>query len=245
MLETIVTPRGRAVAVVDCAQCLRTHDCWPLTPAARTGVSVTRVAELAPGDSLWQQGDPFRGLHIVTRGSVKLVEKSPDGTERIAGFRFAGDLIGLGALADGVHEDDAVALETLSVCRLLWDRNAESDSFSALDRELLARQAQELRLLRAQRQLAASSAVEAVSGCLTHITAMIRRGAAEAAREPQAPVRLPMSGAELANYLGLAEETLSRALRTLEQRGQLWREGRALRWLDPPCADATQAAQGA
>ncbi len=231
MLETLVTARGRAIAVSDCARCLRTLDCWPLTPAARTGVTVTRLGGIGPGDALWRQGDPFRGLHVVTQGSLKLVEKSRDGTEHIAGFRFFGDLVGLGALADGVHEEDAIALEPLAVCRLQWDRAAEADCYSALDRELLARQALELRELRAQRRLAARSAVEAVAGCLQAITATIRRHDADAA-DTHSAVRLPMSGAELANYLGLAEETLSRALRTLEQQGRLERAGRELRWLD-------------
>lgn len=227
MQEFPLTARGRVASPTDCARCLRTLDCWPLTPAARTRVAATREPQRAAGQALWRQGERLRGLFVITRGSVKLVEQSADGTESIAGFRFAGDLVGLDALADGYHTDEAVALEEVAACRLHWDRNAESDAFSALDRELLSRQALEARRLRAQRRLARRSAVAAVADCLAQLSRSL-------VPDSCGGVRLPMSGAELANYLGLADATLSRALAALERDGRIERDGRRLRWRQEP-----------
>ena len=151
--------RGTAAAVADCTQCARASACWPLTPAARLAVQVMRCPPVSAAQSLWQQGDAFRGLFVVTAGSFKLRERSVDGSECITAFRFPGELLGLDAIADGIHVDEAIALERSTVCRLQWNPAAETDSFSALDRELLARQAFDARAQRAQRQLARGSAV--------------------------------------------------------------------------------------
>lgn len=228
--------RGTAAAAAECSQCVRSSDCWPLTPAARLAVQVVRCPPVEPAQSLWQQGDAFRGLFIVTDGSFKMRERSADGGECITAFRFPGQLLGLDAIADGVHVDEAIALERSTVCRLQWNPAAETDSFSALDRELLARQAFDARAQRAQRQLARGSAVEAVAQTIAAVWRAVHAGTNGAATDAKAEpatefVRLPMSGADLASCLGLAEETVSRALRSLETDGRLERRGRQFRWL--------------
>jgi CRP/FNR family transcriptional regulator len=215
--------RPRTASTADCTACLRATDCWPSLPAATTQAQAQRLPTLLPGAPLWRQGDAFGGLFIVTQGCLKLVERAPDGTETVAGFRFPGDLLGLEALADGLHADEAVALEPLGVCRIDWDRTAEADRYAALDRELLVRQACETRRLRAQRRSLHRGAVAALSDCLAEI-----RDALGIA--PQQSLRLPMSGADLASFLGVADATISRALRQLEQRGVLERRGRELYW---------------
>jgi CRP/FNR family transcriptional regulator len=192
-------------------------------PAALTHARAQRLPSLARGEALWRQGDVFRGLFIVTQGCLKLVERAADGTDTVAGFRFPGDLVGLDAVGDGVHADEAIALEPLAVCRIDWDRSAESDSYAVLDRALLARQASEARRLRTQRRSLHRGAVAALSDCLAEIRAGVDA-------DPNASLRLPMSGADLASFLGIAAETVSRALRELEQRGSLQRRGRELHW---------------
>lgn len=216
--------RERLAPLTDCGRCPRLKLCWPLMPAVSSRVTVTQEPLCAPGRSLWSQGATFRGLFVITGGCLKLVERSSDGTEAVIGFRFPGDLVGLDALADGRHTDEAIALEELATCRLQWDPKAESDGFSVLDRELLKRQALELRRLRAQRRLAGRSALSAVAGCLSQLSGAL---------EPDASgrIRLPMSGAELASYLGVAEATVSRTLGALERAGRIARNGRRLWWI--------------
>jgi CRP/FNR family transcriptional regulator, anaerobic regulatory protein len=231
--------RSNTAPVADCAQCLRTAQCWPLNSAARLGVQVQRCPPIAAGQSLWQQGDAFRGLFVVTGGSFKLRERCVDGGESITAFRFSGDLLGLDAIADGVHVDEAIALERATVCRLQWNPVAESDAFSVLDRELLARQAFDARAERTQRLRARGSAIEAVAGMLAAVW-RARRGGTETSESAESFERLPMSGTDLASCLGLAEETVSRALRSLESDGRLERRGRQFRWLGSVAASQNQ-----
>jgi CRP/FNR family transcriptional regulator len=215
--------RVRAMVVVDCASCLRSLGCWPAAAATAAQPQAVRLPTLAAGAALWRQGDAFRGVFVVTQGCLKLVERATDGIDTVAGFRFPGDMLGLDAVGDGLHADDAIALQPLTVCRIDWDRSAEADRYAALDREFLARQASEARRLRAQRRSLHRGAVAALSDCLAEIRAAL-------AVEPDASLRLPMSGADLASFLGLAEETVSRSLRQLEERGTLERRGRELYW---------------
>lgn len=225
MTKPSTLPRGRATLAADCSLCLRTTDCWPSTPAAITQARAQRLPTLARGDVLWRQSDGFRGLFIVTQGSLKLVERAAEGIDTVAGFRFPGDLLGLDALVDGQHSDEAVALEPLAVCRIDWDRTAEGDRYAALDRELLLRQVDEARRLRRQRRSLHRGAVAALEDCLAEIHKAMGVAAG-------VPLRLPMSGADLASFLGIANETVSRALRQLELRGALVRRGRELHWDD-------------
>jgi CRP/FNR family transcriptional regulator len=215
--------RPRATINADCASCLRALGCWPATPATTTRPQAVRLPTLAAGEALWQQSDAFRGVFIVTHGCLKLVERTADGSDTVAGFRFPGDLLGLDAIGDGLHADEAIALEPLGVCRIDWERSAEADSYAALDREFLVRQAGETRRLRAQRHSLHRGAVAALSDCLAEIRDAL-------GVDSRSCLRLPMSGADLASFLGIAAATVSRALRQLEQRGVLERRGRELYW---------------
>lgn len=198
-------------------------------PASITHARAQRLPTLGRDDALWRQGDTSRGVFVVTSGCLKLVERAADGTDTVAGFRFPGDLLGLDAVGDGLHGDEAIALEPLAVCRIDWDQAAEADCYAALDRELLARQAGEMRRLRAQRRSLDRGAVAALSDCLTEIRDAL-------GVDPEASLRLPMNGADLASFLGVAEETVSRALRQLERRGMIERHGRELLWCDAAAA---------
>ena len=51
---------------------------------------------------------------------------APDGTERVTGFTFAGDMMGLDGIDAGRHGDYAVALEQSGACLLPWERIEEA-----------------------------------------------------------------------------------------------------------------------
>lgn len=96
------------------------HATSPDFRAARSPVSLHLIAQSLPlsrrivheGDSLYLQGDRFTLCFIVNAGIIKLVNRSCDGRERITGFRFKGDWLGMDGLVTGQHECEAVALET-------------------------------------------------------------------------------------------------------------------------------------
>ena len=58
---------------------------------------------------------------MLNSGFVKMVNLSADGREQIVGLKFRGDWLGLDGIADGVHDCDAVALDTGEVWAIPYD----------------------------------------------------------------------------------------------------------------------------
>ena len=77
-----------------------------------------RTVTVARGHVLVHSGARFDGLHVIGSGSCMLVVTSPDGEEHIASFRLPGEVVGLDALASGVHEATVAALEPLTCWQL-------------------------------------------------------------------------------------------------------------------------------
>ena len=72
----------------------------------------------APGDTLLHMGEVAGCLMTLKVGLVKLVRNMPDGRQRIVRVLRPGDVIGLEAMFAPVYESEAVALTSVSVCRL-------------------------------------------------------------------------------------------------------------------------------
>ena len=72
----------------------------------------------APGDTLLHMGEAAGSLMTLKVGLVKLVRNMPDGRQRIVRVLRPGDVIGLEAMFAPVYESEAVALTSVSVCRL-------------------------------------------------------------------------------------------------------------------------------
>jgi len=210
----------------DCAQRRRTSAC--LTCGARAfsvcgSLQPDELAELdalaerdfvRAGDALIRQGDEAAHLFNISSGSVRVYRLLPDGRRQITGFLFAGDFVGLGA---GDHYAFSVeAIEDVTLCRF---RKGE---YLALIRErptleaaLLERATHELAA--AQKQillLGRKTARERIASFLLDLPDL----------DPIRPsdeghVRLPMTRTEIADYLGLTIETVSRELTRLKSTG--------------------------
>lgn len=225
---TFQLPRPMRPAPTPCAPCLRAPACWPGVDA--DPVHVRRMPPLKRGGFLWSQGDPFVGLHVVSHGSLRITEVTTEGVERLLGFAYPGDLVGLDGVATGTYATSAEALEPSAACRVLWHPGREAEDQAPLERMLLRRVAADVhRTL--QRNPPAHDAVSAVARFLEETSARIGRD-----DRGDRVLRLPMTRADIARYLGLAEETVSRAFRQLAADGRFVVRGRELRW---PASAAT------
>lgn len=192
---------------------------------------VRRRRRLDAGQALYRAGDAMSAVHVARCGTFKAVVPSAQGEATVVAFHLPGELIGLDGLGAGRHRCDAIALEPADVCELPCEALAEAAArLPKLRAQLhrvvglgIARDMDHAALL--MRRLAH----ERVAGFLDDLS---RRYCALGA--PPGGFRLPMARDEIAAYLGLTLESVSRSLTRLQEDGMLYVRGRRIEILDPP-----------
>jgi CRP/FNR family transcriptional regulator len=163
---------------------------------------------------LFAEGDPTTHLFRVETGAISLYKVLADGRRQVVGFAYPGDLIGLGAQGEHVMNAQAIKptrLRCLPVATL--HQSAAKDPtlgfklYEALARELAA--TRDLMLTTGQR-----SATERVVGFLLALSRRnVRNG------QDPAVFELPMTRADIGDFLGLTIETVSRTFTKLKTLG--------------------------
>jgi CRP-like cAMP-binding protein len=74
--------------------------------------------EFAQGSAIYVEGSAVQGVFTLRSGIVKLVRSTLDGRQRIVRVLRSGDVIGLEALACTKYDSDAIALTSVTVCRI-------------------------------------------------------------------------------------------------------------------------------
>lgn len=190
--------------------------------------SVSRA--VAPGEVLFREGEPCRGLHIVLEGTVRSYRASADGGEQVLHVLGPGDLLGEVAVFD-----EGPYLRSARVTRRGRVLFLPMREVQALYREHAGvAHAVVQELGRRVRTLAALVDQLALSGVTSRVADALRRYAAEAdALRPGAAFQLPRSQQELAAELGTTREGVARALRALRDAGIIRQRGRRVEVIDP------------
>ena len=166
------------------------------------------------GRTFIEEGDPAECFFNVTAGTAKLFKLLPDGRRQITGFASMGTFLGLAV--SSTYAFGAEALEPTRICRFSRPKLRELlDDFPAMEKrllevasnELVAAQEQMLLLGRKTARERLASFLVARAGCLCN-------GVASCGR-PAEKVMLPMTRSDIADYLGLTIETVSRTLTKL------------------------------
>ena len=170
---------------------------------------------LAAGQHLFSEGDEADGVYEVVSGIVRLHKLLPDGRRQVIGFIGAGQLLGFSGDDDYAYTAEALTSVTLQrYGRASFERLL--DEIPGLARRLL--KAASAELLAAQDQmllLGRKSATERIGSFLLAMAAL--QGASGRSRE----VQIPMSRSDIADYLGLTVETVSRTLAKLKHDGAI------------------------
>lgn len=184
---------------------------------------IERRQVLKPGEALFHQGQAFRHLYMVRSGAVKTFVIDAQGEERITGFHLTGELLGLDAIAGERHTCTAQALETSSVCDIpLTGLEGLARALPSLQHHLLRLMSSEIqRDEQAMALLGAASAEQRLAAFLLSFSCRYR----ERGLSPSV-FRLSMPRRDMANYLGLALETVSRMMTRFQQRGVITVAGR-------------------
>ena len=155
---------------------------------------------------IYGENEPVDYVYKVVSGSVRTYKIFDDGRRQIGDFYFPGDVFGLELGAE--HQFSAEAIDK---CVILVVKRSALVALAARDgdvaRRLWSYTAGELSRLQKHMLLLTKSAEERVAYFLLEMAE--RRATAEA-------VELPMSRQDIADYLGLTIETVSRTLTHLQ-----------------------------
>ena len=165
-------------------------------------------------EHIFRQGDVASHVYRVEAGHVCLYRMLPDGRRQVIDFAYAGDFVGLGAIVEHACSAQAT-VKTRVRCLPLsalhdiarFDAGLGLELYKAVSRELMA--ARELLFTVSQR-----TASERLAGFLHALSERnARRG--ENANE----IVLPMTRTDIADFLGLTIETVSRTFTKFRSEG--------------------------
>jgi CRP/FNR family transcriptional regulator len=180
-------------------------------------------------ETLYWPGERFAALYAIRLGTFKTTVLAEDGREQVVGYHMAGEIMGLEGIGDEHMTCEAMALEDSEVCVLPW---AEVDRLCAevpelrhnVFRTVSRNLAREWTMMLS---LGSRSAGERLALFLLDVAERYQaRG--YSSRE----FVLRMTREEIASYLGLKLETVSRVFSSLQERGFIQVQGRAVKLLD-------------
>jgi CRP/FNR family transcriptional regulator len=192
---------------------------------------VSRGRPLQRGDFLYRSGTRLTSLYVVRSGSLRCFVSTPEGTEQTVGFYLPGELVGLDGLEHECHTSTTVALETTTICELPITR------FSELCSKLPSLQRQMLRLVGkevssehdALLMLGTQTAEHRLATFLLSLSQRFgQRGFSET------EFNLSMSRNDIADFLGIAVETVSRQFSNFQKQGIISVNQRYVQILDLP-----------
>ena len=170
--------------------------------------------DLEPGETLFQEGDRATAVYNISRGTIRLYKLLPDGRRQVTGFVMPGDFLGLAFRAGYAYGAEAV--DHVALCRFpMPDLQRLFRQFPEMEKRLLSVAGDELAA--AQEQMLLLGRKTPTEKLASFLLTMSQR--AERAGQPGNPLYLPMSRADIADYLGLTVETVSRTFSRLKADG--------------------------
>lgn len=213
-----------------CANCSLAELCIPVgltdQEVQKLDSIISKRKTLQRGDYLFHDGQHFEQIYAVRSGSFKASNVNNAGDERICGFYFPGELLGFHAIHKKHYLNNAIALETSSVCAISFDQLFElGTQIPTLQRHLFDIASQKLSI---DNLIDLNSAAEErLARFLLSISSRYQRRGLSPAE-----FRLSMSRQDIAHYLGLATETISRLFSDLQQQNILSIDRRQVQLMD-------------
>ncbi len=160
---------------------------------------------------VYGEGEPAEYVYKVVSGTVRTSKILADGRRQVGSFYLIGDIFGL-----EVDEEHTFSAEAITDSRVLVIRRSALIALAARDsdvaRELWTLTGRELARVQDHILLLVKTAQERVVGFLLEMADRARAGDA---------LELPMPRQDIADYLGLTIETVSRTLTMLEHDGAI------------------------
>ncbi len=187
---------------------------------------VEHVGPLNAGSHIFREGDAFNAIAAVREGTVKTWRVDRDGREQVLGFHLPGEVIGLSAIDGERYPCNADALDRVQLCRFSFEKVATlATRLPGLQRELFRLLSRDIS--HAERLAADLPAEARLAAFLLELSG--RMAGAEGAL---VRLHLAMPRADIANYLRLAPETVSRLFRRFRDESLLVVHGREIEITD-------------
>ena len=246
MSSPLVFPRTDASIVADdgdalsfCSTCAFSQACLSEGMDKRAlmdlHVLVEHVGPLRAGEHVFREGDPFGAIAAVRAGTVKTYQIDRNGHEQVLGFHLPGEVIGLNAIHGDRYPCNAIALDTVMLCRFSFPKiSVLAARVPGLQRELFRLLSRDIG--RAALLAGDWTADQRVAAFLVGMSRRLSARGFSAVR-----FQLTMARTDIANYLRLAPETVSRVLRRMQDDGLLAVERRDVSLLDRDRIEALAA----
>ena len=216
-----------------CTRCSLSNLCLPLAVSKdeidRLEDVVQQGKTVSKGGHIFEQHQAFRSCYAVRTGAIKTYMVSEDGEEQVTGFYLPGEIIGLDSMNADIYACSARALDRTSVCEIPFEKleelagkipSLQHHFFHLMSKEI--QDSQQLSML-----LSKNSAEERIASLLLSLSSRFRRR-----RLSPTQFRLPMPRNDIANYLGLAVETVSRVMTRFQSHGLIDIQGREISLLN-------------
>lgn len=210
-----------------CSHCSVAEVCIPVSLAANGVQAIESLISSGPvlhaGEHLYQEGAPFRSLFAVRSGVFKSYTVDATGTERVLGFHLAGEMMGFDGIAYQHYRSSAISLDTGVACRFAFASMLEAANripelqhglFRLISREIYTH----------RHSICEQPARERIVWFLLDFSRRLSEHGQSATH-----FLLPMRRQEIANFLNLTPETVSRIFAKLQsdgvirlQRKELW-----------------------
>ena len=195
--HTISTPSHAVMSQHRSHSSDRLHDC----------LAQASLRRIEAKEFVFVDGDPAKHVYRIETGAVSLFKILPDGRRQILGFAYPGDFIGLGCQGEHIMNAQAIKptrVRSMPVSALyqlaFQDPTLSFKLYQTVANDLAA--TRDLLMTTGHR-----SARERVAAFLLALAQRNRRNG-----EPEEVIDLPMTRADIADFLGLTIETVSRTL---------------------------------
>ncbi|WP_374361394.1 Crp/Fnr family transcriptional regulator [Pseudoduganella danionis] len=199
----------------NCSVCSQRTQCVGAAAGSQTTSHRIRIERHT---ALYEAGSAVGDqIYHIRSGSFKVVRgpSAPDADAHVIGFALAPDFIGLDALDQLEYSNSVVALEDSVVCSISWNRHAfEGRRRPVMRAHLHALLAREMR--REQRAALMLRNTQAEQRMADLLLTLSERQTTYGYQPEE--FRLPMSRCDIASYLGVTAECVSRLLLQFKQR---------------------------
>lgn len=207
---------------ISCESCSLSELCLPrglsADELAQLDSHIERPKKLDPNTQIYKPGDTFFGFYAVRSGGVKTYLTKKTGEQQILGFHLPGEIFGLDGIGTSKHRCYSTTLDNTSYCALPFDKMDElCETLPDLRHQVFKILGQEMNNDHAHLLLLGQqTAHERLATFLISISTRFKQRGFSANN-----FILPMSRHDIACYLGIAVETVSRLFKSFQDNGTI------------------------